>query len=96
MAFALAAMVVAGAAPQTSTDMSVLAAMVVAGAAPLTSTDISLTGSHDFLLSGGAEVGNYGGQLDVRSGSPHTTTTAGLAARLTPGINITSLQLTYR
>ena len=72
-----------------------LAAMLVAGLAPQTSTDIPLKGIHDFVLSGGAQV-EANTLLNLRSGSPHTTAAAGLAAPLTPGITITSLQLTYR
>ena len=63
--------------------------------APWGSTEIALAGSHDFMLSGGAQV-EANQLLNVRSGSPHSKATAALAATLVRGATITSLQLTYK
>ena len=77
-----------------------LAAAGVAGApsrsiASSGSTTFDLASAKDFVLAGGAAVTNNG-MLNLRSGSPDSTSIASVSVALSPGITVDSITFSYR
>lgn len=63
--------------------------------AELNSTTVTIASGSDLVFGGGAGL-QANPLLELRSGSPHSTSTASLSKHLVPGVTVTRLAMAYR